>query len=105
MFLKTKTEVYNSEETNLGLTPDYVTIEMLFNLEHLVGVRQFVVDGKLDRSRCVVILQTGEEYGILTPFAEVVALLAPPVEHTSITNIDDLPLSWVSEPTLSTTPI
>ena len=100
MFLKTKTEVYNSEETNLGLAPDYVTIEMILKLEYLVGVRQFVVDGKLDRSRCVVILQTGEEYEILTPYAEVVALLTPPVEHTSITNIDDIQLTQVWEPSL-----
>lgn len=104
MFLKTKTEVYNSEESNLGLTPDYVTIEMVLRLDYIVGVRQFVVDGRLDIDRSVVILQTGEEYGILTPYAQVVALLCPPVEYTSTINVDDIRLTNVWEPSLTIKP-
>jgi len=83
MFLKTKTEVFNSEETNLGLPPEYRTIEMVLKLDHLIGVRQAIIDGKLSHNQCVVILQTGEEYHILTPFAQVVALLCPPQDVTA----------------------
>lgn len=83
MYLQTKTEVTNAEENSLGLTPEYITINMILKLSELIGVREFVIDGKLDPSRAVVILKTGEEYGILTPYRQVVSLLYPPPGETT----------------------
>jgi len=83
MYLQTKTEVCNSEEDTLGLPLECVTISMVIKLSELVGAREFVIDGRLDPSKAVVILKTGEGYGIHTPYSKVVSLLCPPQDVTA----------------------
>ena len=83
MYLQTKTEVVNTEEDNLGLDAERIPINIVLKLSELIGVREFVEDGKMHPDRAVVILKTGEEYGILTPYRQIVALLCPPQDVTA----------------------
>jgi hypothetical protein len=90
MFLQTKIELVNSSQEQLGITPDTTLVNMVLRLSDIVGVRECIVNDKLSFTSSVVILQTGEEFLIETPYSKVVSLLCPPTTFTENIHLDFL---------------
>lgn len=82
MFLQTKIEVYDKAAEDMGIEPEVLITDMVVDLSYIIGVRELVSDGHIDRTKAIVILRGGEEFHIHTPYSQVVSKLCPPQQIT-----------------------
>jgi hypothetical protein len=76
MIIETTTEVQNLQLRDLTGQEMYVPVNMCFNLNDVVAIRESLMDNEfeLDYSRCFIYLKSGEYFIINTPYKTILEL-------------------------------
>ena len=76
MIIETTTEVQNLQLRDLTGQEMYVPVNMCFNLNDVVAIRESLKDNdfEVDSSRCFIYLKSGEYFIINTPYKTILEL-------------------------------